>query len=41
MGGSQGASGINEIILAALPLLADRVSTGNGCISPAWVNLKR
>ena len=27
MGGSQGASGINEIILAALPLLADRVST--------------
>jgi len=27
MGGSQGASGINEIILAALPLLADRVSS--------------
>ena len=26
-GGSQGASGINEIILAALPLLADRSST--------------
>jgi UDP-N-acetylglucosamine--N-acetylmuramyl-(pentapeptide) pyrophosphoryl-undecaprenol N-acetylglucosamine transferase len=27
MGGSQGASGINKLILAALPLLADRVST--------------
>jgi UDP-N-acetylglucosamine--N-acetylmuramyl-(pentapeptide) pyrophosphoryl-undecaprenol N-acetylglucosamine transferase len=27
MGGSQGASGINEIILAALPLLADRNAT--------------
>ncbi|MGH7993404.1 MAG: UDP-N-acetylglucosamine--N-acetylmuramyl-(pentapeptide) pyrophosphoryl-undecaprenol N-acetylglucosamine transferase, partial [Limisphaerales bacterium] len=27
MGGSQGASGINEIILATLPLLADRHST--------------
>ena len=27
MGGSQGASGINDIILAALPLLADRHST--------------
>ncbi len=27
MGGSQGASGINEIILATLPLLADRVSS--------------
>lgn len=27
MGGSQGASGINEIILAALPLLADRASS--------------
>ena len=31
MGGSQGASGINEMILSALPLLAG-TATGNGCI---------
>ena len=35
MGGSQGASGINEMILSALTALEDRAATGNGCISPA------
>ena len=35
MGGSQGASGINEMILATLPCWPDTIQPGNGCISPA------
>ena len=40
MGGSQGASGINEMILSALPLLAQS-QTGSGFTSPAQTILKR
>ena len=41
MGGSQGASGINDLVLSALPLLGDRAQPGNGCISPAQTTWKK
>ena len=40
VGGSQGASGLNEMILSALPLLADE-RIGNCCTSPARTILKK